>query len=48
MVWQNWWGLMKYRKRLLGFTAGFDQIATVFPFLVAAPRYFSGPFNWVV
>jgi vitamin B12/bleomycin/antimicrobial peptide transport system ATP-binding/permease protein len=42
MVWQNWWGLMKYRKRLLGFTAGFDQIATIFPFLVAAPRYFSG------
>jgi putative ATP-binding cassette transporter len=42
MVWQNWWGLMKYRKRLMGFTASYDQIAAVFPSLVAAPRYFAG------
>lgn len=42
MVWQNWWGLMKYRKRLMGFTASYDQIAAVFPTLVAAPRYFAG------
>jgi putative ATP-binding cassette transporter len=42
MVWQNWWGLMKYRKRLMGFTASYDQIAAIFPSLVAAPRYFAG------
>lgn len=42
MVWQNWLGLMKYQKRLIGFTAGYDQIAIIFPILVAAPRYFSG------
>lgn len=41
-VWQNWWDLMKYQKRLTWFTAGYGQIATVFPILVAAPRYFSG------
>ena len=42
LVWQNWWGLMQYRKRLMGFTASYDQIAAVFPTLVAAPRYFAG------
>jgi len=42
MIWENWRGLMKYRKRLLGFTASYEQIAAVFPSLVAAPRYFAG------
>lgn len=41
-VWENWWGLMQYRKRLIGFTAGYDQIGVIFPFLAGAPRYFSG------
>ena len=36
----NWWGLIKRRKRLTWFTSGYDQVAIVFPFLVAAPRYF--------
>jgi putative ATP-binding cassette transporter len=36
----NWWGIIKRRKKLTWFTAGYDQVAIVFPFLVAAPRYF--------
>jgi putative ATP-binding cassette transporter len=39
---QNWWGLMDYTKRLTYFTAGYTQLAVVFPFIVAAPRFFSG------
>lgn len=41
-IFGNWWELMRYTKRLTWFTAGFGQIANVFPFVVAAPRYFSG------
>ena len=37
----NWWGIIKRRKRLSWFTYGYDQVAVVFPYLVAAPRYFS-------
>ena len=37
----NWWGIIKRRKRLSWFTYGYDQLAIVFPFLVAAPRYFN-------
>ncbi len=36
----NWWGIIKRRKRLAWFTIGYEQVAIVFPFLVAAPRYF--------
>ncbi len=36
----NWWGIIKRRKRLTWLTSGYDQVAIVFPFLVAAPRYF--------
>src|SRR6516225_5488278 len=36
----NWWGIIKRRKKLGWFTYGYDQVAIVFPFLVAAPRYF--------
>ena len=39
---ENWWGIMKLRKRLTGFTVGFNQIAIIFPFVVAGPRYFRG------
>ena len=38
----NWWGIMRQRKRLTGFQSGFAQIAIIFPFVVAAPRYFRG------
>ena len=37
----NWWGIILRRKKLTWFTSGYDQLAIVFPFLVAAPRYFS-------
>src|SRR5712691_13276659 len=36
----NWWGIIKRRKKLTWFTYGYEQVAIVFPFLVAAPRYF--------
>jgi putative ATP-binding cassette transporter len=38
----NWWGIMIQQKRLTWFSAGYAQAAIIFPFLVAAPRYFSG------
>jgi putative ATP-binding cassette transporter len=38
----NWWRLMQFTKRLTGFTAGYQQLAVIFPFVVASPRYFSG------
>ncbi|MCP8463787.1 ABC transporter ATP-binding protein/permease [Pseudomonas sp. ZM23] len=41
-VWGNFWELMKVQKRLTFFSSGYAQVATVFPFIVAAPRYFSG------
>jgi putative ATP-binding cassette transporter len=41
-IWRAWWRLMKTQKRLTFFTAGYGQIAVIFPILVAAPRYFSG------
>ena len=37
----NWWGIIRRRKRLGWFTTGYQQVAIVFPFLVAAPRYFN-------
>src|SRR4051812_18450044 len=38
----NWRAIMRAQLRLNFFTNGYAQIATVFPFFVAAPRYFSG------
>jgi putative ATP-binding cassette transporter len=38
----NWWELMRYTKRYTGFSTGYGQIALIFPFLVGAPRFFSG------
>ena len=39
---QNWWGIMRQRKRLTAFTAGYAQAAVIFPFIFAAPRFFRG------
>jgi putative ATP-binding cassette transporter len=39
---ENWWSIMVATKRLTFFTAGYTQVAIVFPFVVASPRYFSG------
>jgi putative ATP-binding cassette transporter len=38
----NWWAIMQRTKLLNALTSGYDQVAAVFPFVVAAPRYFSG------
>jgi vitamin B12/bleomycin/antimicrobial peptide transport system ATP-binding/permease protein len=38
----NWWAIMRQQKRLTWFTAGYGQAAIIFPFVVAAPRYFRG------
>lgn len=38
----NWWAIMKRTKIFTTFRAGFNQTANIFPFLVAAPRFFSG------
>jgi vitamin B12/bleomycin/antimicrobial peptide transport system ATP-binding/permease protein len=38
----NWWHIMKRQKLLNFYTTSYGQIATVFPFIVGAPRYFSG------
>ena len=39
---ENWWAIMKRQKLLTWFTASYTQAAVVFPFVVGAPRYFSG------
>ncbi len=39
---QNWWEIMKKRKQLAWFTVSIDQLAVVFPYVVVAPRFFSG------
>ena len=41
----NWMAIMERRKRLTFFTAGYSQVSTVFPFIVASPAYFAGLFQ---
>ncbi|AHG19263.1 ABC transporter ATP-binding protein [Chania multitudinisentens RB-25] len=38
----NWWAIMRITRRLNIATNFYAQFANIFPFLVAAPRYFSG------
>ena len=38
----NWWAIMKKRKQMAWFTLSIDQAAVVFPYLMVAPRFFSG------
>jgi len=38
----NWYGIMTRTKRLTFFTAGYNQVAIVFPYVVTSPAYFSG------
>lgn len=38
----NWWAIMRRRKKLTFLTAGYNQIVNIFPFIIAAPRYFAG------
>ncbi|MCX7962574.1 MAG: ABC transporter ATP-binding protein/permease [Burkholderiales bacterium] len=37
-----WWAKMKKQKQLGWFTSFYSQVAIIFPFLVASPRFFSG------
>jgi putative ATP-binding cassette transporter len=39
---ENWWAIMRRTKSLNMLTTGYGQIASIFPIVVAAPRYFSG------
>ncbi len=38
----NWMAIMSRTKRLTFLTAGYGQVATVFPFIVTSPAYFAG------
>jgi putative ATP-binding cassette transporter len=38
----NWWAIMRRTKLLNSLIAGYEQVAMVFPIIVAAPRYFAG------
>jgi len=40
-IFENFWRIMKRQKRLTWFTAGYGQIAIIFPVVVVAPRYFA-------
>ena len=44
-VLKNYLALIRKQKNLIAFTSSFGQLAVVFPFLVAAPRYFGGIFQ---
>ncbi|HTM60854.1 MAG TPA: ABC transporter ATP-binding protein/permease [Burkholderiales bacterium] len=39
---RNWWGIVEKRKQLNWFVSFYEQFSIAFPYLVAAPRYFSG------
>jgi putative ATP-binding cassette transporter len=39
---RNWYGIMHRRKRLTFLTAGYSQVALIFPFIVVSPIYFFG------
>jgi putative ATP-binding cassette transporter len=41
-VFHNWWEIMRRQKKLSWFRSGYSQVAIIFPYVVAAPRYFSG------
>ncbi len=38
----NWYGIMQRTKQLTFLTAGYSQVAVIFPFLVVSPLYFAG------
>jgi vitamin B12/bleomycin/antimicrobial peptide transport system ATP-binding/permease protein len=37
----NWYAIMTRQKKLTTFTAGYNQVSSVFPFLVVSPAYFA-------
>jgi putative ATP-binding cassette transporter len=38
----NWYGIMRWTRRVMFFTTGAGQAAIIFPYAVAAPAYFAG------
>ena len=38
----NWFDIMSRTKKLTSFTAGFEQISIIFPYLVVSPAFFAG------
>ncbi len=42
----NWYAIMMRNLKLSALIAGYEQVAIIFPFVVAAPRYFSGALNF--
>jgi vitamin B12/bleomycin/antimicrobial peptide transport system ATP-binding/permease protein len=38
----NWWAQMFKQKQLTWFTSFYSQVAIIFPYVVVAPRFFSG------
>ena len=38
----NWWAIMRRQKLLGALNSGYSQVASIFPIVVAAPRYFAG------
>ncbi len=38
----NWYAIMQRTKRLTFLTAGYTQVAVIFPFIVVSPLYFAG------
>ncbi len=38
----NWWQIMRRQKKLTWFQSFYGQLASIFPYVVVAPRYFSG------
>ena len=38
----NWWDIMWRTKKVIALTTGYNQIASVFPIAVVAPRFFRG------
>jgi putative ATP-binding cassette transporter len=44
-VWNQYWRYMILTKRLNWFQLSFAQLAVIFPYLMAAPKYFAGAFD---
>ncbi len=38
----NWWAIMQRTKLVNSLIAGYEQVADIFPLVVASPRYFAG------
>jgi vitamin B12/bleomycin/antimicrobial peptide transport system ATP-binding/permease protein len=38
---ENWYGIMSRTKRLVAFTASFEQTAVIVPYILVAPAYFA-------